>query len=135
MTTSDDNLKKCCVFYDMTHSNNSARIRLWLQLKGVSEDVVQIKLVSMDDMRKPDYEKVNPWKKVPAFITDNGLCLFESSVIMLYLEDRFGQQYVDPPLLPPTPDDRAFCHLLMRCHDIYVASANSNQPNFSHTQG
>ena len=127
---------KCCVFYDMTHSNNSARIRLWLQLKGVGENVVKIRRLSMADLRKPDYERINPHKKVPAFVTDRDLCLFEASVIMLYLEDRFGHQYIDPPLLPTTsPDDRAFCHLLTRCHDLYVASPNSNQPNFSHTQG
>jgi glutathione S-transferase len=57
--------------------------------------------------------------------------LFE---IMQYLEDRFGSQS-SPSLLMDTPDDRAFVHLLVQCHDIYISSPNCTQNNFSHTQG
>jgi len=49
---------------------------------------------------------VNPLKKVPAFITGSGDCIFESFVIMQYLEDKFGKQ--GTPLVMDTPEERAF---------------------------
>lgn len=59
--------------------------------------------------------------------------IFESFVIMQYLEDRFGTQ--GTPLTLDTPEDKAFVNLLVRCHDLYIASPNCTQPNFAHTQG
>ena len=128
---------KKCVFFDMVHSNSAARIRLWLQLKGL-EDAVETKLITTsEELQTPEYVKINPLKKVPAFITDTGMSLFESSVIMGYLEDKFrGPNYTTlPKLVMDTPDDRAFVELIVRCHDLYICSANCNQPHFSHTQG
>jgi len=37
--------------------------------------------------------------------------------------------------MPKSPEERAFVQLLVRMHDIYIASPNCTQPNFSHTQG
>jgi glutathione S-transferase len=124
---------KRCIFFDMKHSNSAARIRLWLQIKGISEDIVETRMTTSADLDSPEFLKVNPLKKVPAFITDQGLPLFESSIIMGYLEDRFSTR--EPRLLLDTPDDRALVALVVRCHDLYVASANCTQPNFSSTQG
>lgn len=78
---------------------------------------------------------INPLRKVPAFVTDTGLNLFESFVILSYLEDRFGEQADGPRTVMDTPDDRAFVQLLVRIHDVYISSPNCTQPHFSHTQG
>lgn len=144
MTSSTDvaitEKKKKCVFFDMVHSNTAARIRLWLQLNRL-EDAVESKLIATSaELQTPEYMKINPLKKVPAFITDTGMGLFESSVIMGYLEDKFGRSSNNDSnttieLVMDTPEDRAFVELIVRCHDLYVASANCNQPHFSHTQG
>jgi len=122
-----------CVFYDMKHSNNAARIRLWLRLKDM-EHVVETQLLTHEDLESESYAQINPLKKVPSLVTDKGLKLFEASVILQYLEDRFGG-FGPPTLILDTPDDRAFVNLLVRCHDLYIASPNCTQPNFSHTQG
>ena len=124
---------KKCVFYDMKHSNNAARIRLWLRLKKF-EEMVETKMLTHADIESEAYKQINPLKKVPALITENGLNLFEAYVILQYLEDRFGT-LAPPWLVLNTPDDRAFVRLLVRCHDLYIASPNCTQPNFSHTQG
>ncbi|CAB9505311.1 Maleylacetoacetate isomerase [Seminavis robusta] len=135
MTTTESTAKKC-VFFDMKHSNSAARIRLWLALKGIGNDRVETKMISSSaQLSEPDFVKINPLKKVPAFVTDHGMPLFEASVIMGYLQDRFGSDFGEPPLLLDTPEDRALVELIVRCHDLYVASANCTQPNFSHTQG
>jgi len=76
---------------------------------------------------------VNPLKKVPAFITDEKKCIFESFVIMQYLEDKYG--HFGAPLMPSNPEDRALVNLLVRVHDIYISSPNCSQSGFSHTQG
>lgn len=123
-----------CIFYDMVHSNNAARIRLWLKLKGM-EHVVETKLLTPEEIESEAYANINPLKKVPSLITDKGLKLFEAAVILQYLEDRFGS--FGPPclVLETSPDDRALVNLIVRCHDLYIASPNCAQPHFSHTQG
>jgi glutathione S-transferase len=137
--------KKRIIFYDLKHSNNAARIRLWLRFQGLlpssssssdnHEFIIEHKMLSMEDLRKEDYVKINPCRKVPALTTPNGMHLFESSVILNYLEDQFSQT-IQKPFLPNTnAEDRAFVHLLVRIHDLYIASPNANQPHFSHTQG
>jgi len=122
-----------CVFYDMMHSNNAARIRIWIRLKNLQETIHTV-ILQHDDMASEKLGEVSPYNKVPAFVTDSGLKLFESFVIMQYLEDRFGGS-TQPSLVLDTPDHRAFVNLLVRCHDIYISSPNCTQPNFSHTQG
>lgn len=132
---------RCCIFYDLQHSNNAARIRLWLRFKGLLREDdcknntgVKRHLLSMADLQSPDFAKINPCRKVPALVTDTGMALFEASVIMNYLEDVFTG--IKPSLvLDTSPEDRAFVQLLVRCHDLYISSPNCNQPNFSHTQG
>jgi glutathione S-transferase len=134
---------KRCKFYDMVHSNNAARIRLWLRLKGGCEDVVETILIKHNDLHTDAFGTITPLKKVPAFVTDRGLHLFESYVILQYLEDRFGSSGAPdsdnkvrgPSLVLDTPDDRAFVQLIVRCHDIYISSPNCTQPGFAHTQG
>ena len=124
-------LKKC-IFYDVKHSNNSARIRLWLKLHGGLEDHVQTILLNHADLDGGGkLVAVNPLKKVPAFETETGLKLFESFVILSYLDDRFG----DGRLTLDGFEDRAFVQLVVRIHDIYISSPNCTQPHFSHTQG
>ena len=65
---------------------------------------------------------MNPLKKVPAFVTANGDTIFESFVNMQYLEDKYGHHGV--PLTPENPEEKAFVNLLVRVHDIYIASPN-----------
>jgi glutathione S-transferase len=49
----------------------------------------------------------NPKRQVPVLV-DGDLALYDSTVILEYLEDL----YPDPPLYPATPQDRARCRLL-----------------------
>lgn len=120
------------VFFDMVHSNNAARCRLWIRHKGLT-DKVAIKMITYADLKSDEFLKVNPCAKVPALITDKGKPVFESQVIMQYLEDKYG--HLGPPLVMSDPDDRAHVNLLCRVHDIYISSPNCTQPGFSHTQG
>jgi glutathione S-transferase len=119
-------------FFDMVHSNNAARCRLWIKTKGLQNKIKTI-VVRYADLKGEDFRSVNPLMKVPAFITPDGVTIFESFVIMQYLEDAYGHEGIPTMLTDPT--ERAFVHLVVRCHDLYIASPNSTQPGFSHTQG
>lgn len=98
------------------------------------EHVVDTELLTHDDLESADYQCINPLKKVPSLVTDQGLRLFEAAVILQYLEDRFGS-FAPPSLVLESPEDRSLVNLIVRCHDLYIASPNCTQPNFSHTQG
>jgi glutathione S-transferase len=126
--------KKRPVFFDMVHSNNAARIRLWIRLKGL-EDIFDMKMITYADLQSDEFKRVNPLKKVPSFITEGGDCIFESFVIMEYLEDKYGNMGERASFRLSTPEAKAYTNLLVRIHDIYIASPNNTQPGFSHTQG
>ena len=65
----------------MIHSNNAARVRLLIRLKGL-EDKIEIKMVTYADLKSDEFAKVNPLRKVPAIVFENGNSVFESFVIM-----------------------------------------------------
>lgn len=130
------NSKDKCIFYDVKHSNNSARIRLWLRLHSSLSEQIETVMLRHDDLEDGGkLAAINPLRKVPAFVTDTGMNLFESFVILSYLEDRFGGETDGPRLVMDTPESRAFVQLLVRTHDVYISSPNCTQPHFSHTQG
>jgi len=128
----DEDSQRKPIFFDMVHSNNAARIRIWIRFKGL-QDRIDVKTVTYADLQTEEFAKVNPLKKVPAFVTESGGVIFESAVILNYLEDRYWGQ--PPAVRPTTPEGRAREQLFCRMHDLYIASPNCTQPGFSHTQG
>lgn len=120
------------IFYDMVHSNNAARIRIWIKLKGLTPHI-ETKMITYADLQSEEFARVNPMKKVPAFIDQAGRCVFESHVILGYLEDKYSE--FGTSFAMETPEERADVQLFCRIHDLYIASPNCTQPGFSHTQG
>jgi len=121
---------------------------LWLRLnKDVLDDaarehvVVETKWLSHDDIESDSYASINPLKKVPALMVQMAANesepshLFESSVIMGYLEDVLPTSVLKMTDANSSAEDRALVSLVVRCHDLYIASPNCTEPNFSHTQG
>jgi RNA polymerase-associated protein len=72
--------------------------------KGVSVDIINI------DIDNPPEEllELNPYQTLPTLV-DRDLVLYESSIIMEYLDERFPH----PPLLPVYPVARAKSRLIM----------------------
>ena len=60
------------------------------------------------EQKNPELLKLNPRGKVPAII-DGETVLYESRIIIEYLED----QYPEPPLMPKAPARRANIRLLI----------------------
>ena len=123
------------IFFDMIHSNNAARIRLWMKLKRADgmENEIETRVIQYPDLKTRAFAAVNPVMKVPALIRADGTTVFESSVILAYLEDKYAD--AGPSMTPSTPEGRQAMDLLVRVHDLYIASPNCTAPGFSHNQG
>lgn len=119
----------------MLHSNNAARIRLWMALKkpGGMGDMIETRVLTYPDLQTAEFKAVNPLKKVPALIRADGTTVFESNVILSYLEDKYFD--AGPSMKPATPEGRQIMELFCRMHDLYIASPNCTAPGFSHSQG
>jgi glutathione S-transferase len=77
--------------------------KVWLALEH-KQLAYDLRTLSFDrgETRSPEFLAVNPRGKVPTLV-DDGVALWESAVILEYLEDR----YPDRPLLPREPVARA----------------------------
>ncbi len=91
-------------FFSDPSSHYSHRVRIVLAEKGVTVD-----LIEADEGHPPtELSEVNPYNSLPTLI-DRDLVLYESKVMMEYLDERFPH----PPLLPVYPVARAESRLLI----------------------
>lgn len=87
--------------YSFFRSGTSHRLRIALNLKGLSYDYEAVDLRREQHLGAA-YKALNPQGLVPALQTDDGL-LIQSPAIIEWLEER----YPKPPLLPADPVGRA----------------------------
>ena len=97
------------IFYSDGNDHYSQRVRLVL-----AEKVVAVEIIDVDPAHIPeDLTDLNPYNSLPTLI-DRELVLYQSQVIMEYLDERFPH----PPLLPVYPVARAqsrlFVHRIQR---------------------
>ncbi|MGO2414130.1 MULTISPECIES: stringent starvation protein SspA [Cobetia] len=91
-------------FYSGGDDHFSHRVRIVLAEKGVAVDIIDVD----DDNRPAELADLNPYNSVPTLL-DRDLVLYESKVMMEYLDERFPH----PPLLPVYPVARAQSRLWM----------------------
>ncbi len=90
------------ILHSFFRSGSSHRLRIALELKGISYDFRAVNL-RMAEHKQPSYTALNPQGLVPAFELDDGTALIQSPAIIEYLEENWP----DPPLFPSEPDLRA----------------------------
>lgn len=91
-------------FFSNPRDHYCHRVRIVLAEKGVTVDIVDVE----DNSKPEDLAQLNPYNEVPTLV-DRELSLFQSTVIMEYLDERFPH----PPLLPVYPVARAQSRLLV----------------------
>ena len=91
------------LFSDPT-SPHCHRVRIVLAEKGITVDIVDVDARDLPD----EVMDFNPYGTVPTLV-DRDLRLYESRIIMEYLDERFPH----PPLLPVDPVSRATSRLYM----------------------
>lgn len=82
----------------------SHQVRIVLAEKGVTVDVLQVEPNEMPE----DLIELNPYNTVPTLV-DRELVLYNSRIIMEYLDERFPH----PPLMPVYPVSRGQTRLMM----------------------
>ena len=82
----------------------SHQVRFVLREKGITTDIQNV-----DGKKVPeDHIALNPYASIPT-LTDRELVIYDSGVIIEYLDER----YPHPPLMPVSPVDRAKIRLAL----------------------
>lgn len=91
------------VLYGYWRSSAAYRVRIALNLKGLSYESKPVHLVNQGgEQHLPDFQALNPQELVPCLL-DNGRVFTQSMAIMEYLDET----HPSPPLLPADPVGRA----------------------------
>lgn len=98
------NKRSVMTLYTGANDPHSHRVRIVLAEKGVVFDQLDIEDLS----RSTELAELNPYQTVPTLV-DRDLILFQSQIIMEYLDERFPH----PPLMPVYPVARARSRLMM----------------------
>ena len=97
--------------YDFPQSPRVRKVRIVLAEKGLKYQKVSID-ITKGEQKTPEFLAINPYGKVPA-LEDNGTTVYESTLIMEYLNDA----YPNPRLLPSDSGQRARARVLMHYGD------------------
>lgn len=86
----------------------SRKVEIALGEKGLAFERIMVPFNQTTgyDPKHPEVVALNPKKQVPV-LSDCGLVLYDSTLILDYLDEA----YPEPPLLPESPVDRARCRL------------------------
>ncbi len=105
----------------------SHRARIVLAEKGVTFDLLEVDTA----LQPQSLVEVNPYNTVPTLL-DRDLVLYDSAIIMEYLDERFPH----PPLMPVYPVARARSRLMLYRidRDWYVLMNKIAQPNLSEAE-
>ena len=87
--------------YSFFRSGTSHRLRIALNLKGITTDYVAVDL-RVDAQQEAPFKSVNPQQLVPVLDTGDQV-MIQSPAIIEWLEEK----YPTPALLPPDADGRA----------------------------
>ena len=93
--------------YSFFRSGTSHRLRIALNLKGLTPDYLHVDL-RVDEQAEAPFKRINPQGLVPALTLDSGETLIQSPAIIEWLEER----YPTPALLPADPEARAHVRAL-----------------------
>jgi len=83
----------------------SHRVRIVMEEKGISAEIIDSDIYNLD----PEILAVSPYAELPVLV-DRDVCLYDSLILMEYLDERFPH----PPLLPVYPVSRAHIRLFIQ---------------------
>lgn len=88
--------------HNFFRSGTSHRLRIALNLKGLSAEYVAVDLRTEQHLQAA-FKAINPQQLVPALELDDGAVLIQTPAIIEWLEERYPM----PALLPAAPEERA----------------------------
>jgi glutathione S-transferase len=91
------------------------KVRVVLAEKKVPYEMI----VPENKNEDPAFARLNPIRKTPVLVLEDGRAIYESTVINEYIEEAFPQ----PPMLPMDPFERARVRMIEDTFDQYVYPA------------
>jgi maleylpyruvate isomerase len=111
--------------YNYFRSSAAYRVRIALNLKGLSYESLAVHLVKDGGHNKrPEFRAINPQMRVPVLALDSGEVLIQSLAIIEYLDEI----HPDPPLLPRDPLARAKVRALAELIACDIHPLNNTSP-------
>ena len=111
--------------YTYFRSSAAYRVRIALNLKGLSSEMIPIHLQKQGGLnKKPEYRAVNPQMRLPALQLDSGEVLIQSLAIIEYLDEVHPK----PPLLPRDPIERAKVRAMAQLIACDIHPLNNTSP-------
>ncbi|HYC55813.1 MAG TPA: glutathione S-transferase family protein [Candidatus Binatia bacterium] len=106
--------------YEHPLSPYAQKCKIALREKGIAFEAVTPDVIGSgrDDMMA-DFLRLNPRAEVPALV-DDGQAIYDSTIILEYIEDRWPS----PPMLPPSPGERARARILEDVCDTHYDAVN-----------
>jgi len=101
--------------YEHPLSPYAQKVKIALLEKGVKFDLQMPNLLGGDE----EFARVSPRREVPALV-DDGNTIFDSTIILEYIEDRWPK----PALLPAEPAARARVRMIEEMCDTYYEAIN-----------
>jgi glutathione S-transferase len=100
--------------YSRNISPYASRVRASILAKGLP-----VRIIDQPDVGSEEYARLNPLRRVPVLVLDDGTAIPESETIVEYLEDAHPQI----PLRPADPVQRARARLIARVAELYLFPA------------
>lgn len=98
--------------YSYWRSSAAYRVRIALNLKGLSYETVSVSLApGVAEHRAEAYRTINPQMLVP-FLQDDKISIAQSMAILEYLEENYPATPLLPHGEPMRSEVRAFCNLI-----------------------
>lgn len=104
--------------YDHPLSPYAQKVKIALREKGLAFETVSPGGLGAGGAQG-EFIAASPRAEVPALV-DGGVSVFDSTIILEYLDDR----YPDPPMLPASPADRARVRMLEEVMDTHFEAIN-----------
>jgi glutathione S-transferase len=99
--------------FSLALSPFAARVRAAIHAKSLPVDIVT---APADWRTSAEYRKLNPLARIPVLVLDDGTTVYESGVIVEYLEDAYPER----PLRPRSARDLARVRLITQIGEQYV---------------
>lgn len=100
--------------YDHPLSPYGQKVKIALAEKGVGFEAPLPQAIG-SGVASGDFAEASPRGEVPALVDEDGTRVFDSTVILEYVEERWPE----PPLLPATPAERARVRMLEDVMDTH----------------
>jgi len=107
-------------FFEHPLSPYARKVKIVLEHKGIPYQRVFVNPLAADDPALREFAAISPLLEVPCLVDDDGTAVFDSTVMLDYLEEKWPA----PPAMPAAPAERARVRMLEELCDTQLEAVN-----------